>query len=78
MSGKKIQIVSPGFLQEQNLDLPKGTEGKGGVTRIFILIQGKVAGSLALSDTIRPESYKAIKALQKRNTKCWMLTGDNK
>ena len=78
VSGKKIQIVSPGFLQEQNLDLPKGTEGKGGVTRVFILIQGKVAGSLALSDTIRPESYKAIKALQKRNIKCWMLTGDNK
>jgi len=78
VSGKKIQIVSPGFLQEQNLNLPKGAEGKGGVTRIFILVEGKVAGSMALSDTIRPESYQAIKTLKKRNIKCWMLTGDNK
>jgi len=78
VSGKKIQIVSPGFLREQNLDLPEGAEGKGGVTRIFILVEGMVAGSLSLSDTIRPESYQAIKALQKRNIKCWMLTGDNK
>ncbi|QEN06787.1 copper-translocating P-type ATPase [Oceanispirochaeta crateris] len=78
VSGKKIQIVSPGYLQEQNLEIPEGAEAKGGVTRIFILVQGKVAGSLALSDTIRPESYQAIKALQKLNIKCWMLTGDNK
>ncbi len=78
VSGKKIQIVSPGYLKEQNLDIPEGAESKGGVTRIFVLVQGKVAGSLALSDTIRPESYQAIKTLQKRNIKCWMLTGDNK
>jgi Cu2+-exporting ATPase len=78
VSGKKIQIVSPGSLQEQNLDIPKGAEGKGGITRIFILVDGNVAGSLALSDTIRPESYQAIKSLQQRNIKCWMLTGDNK
>ncbi len=78
VSGKKIEIVSPGYLKEQNLEIPAGAEGKGGITRIFILVQGKVAGSMALSDTIRPESYQAIKALQKRNIKCWMLTGDNK
>jgi len=78
VSGKNIQIVSPGYLKEQNLKIPEGAESKGGVTRIFVLVQGKVAGSLALSDTIRPESYQAIKALQKRNIKCWMLTGDNK
>jgi Cu2+-exporting ATPase len=78
VAGKKIQVVSPGYLDEQGLTRPEGAEPKGGVTRVFVIAEGKVAGSIALSDTIRPESYKAIKALQKRGIKCWMLTGDNK
>nr|MDA3810570.1 HAD-IC family P-type ATPase [Spirochaetaceae bacterium] len=78
VSGKKIQVVSPGYLEEQGLEKPEGAGNKGGVTRIFILIEGGLAGSIALSDTIRPESYQAIKALHKLNIKCWMLTGDNK
>ncbi|GAB1483577.1 heavy metal translocating P-type ATPase [Treponema sp.] len=78
VSGKKIQVVSPGYLQEQGLEKPEGAGNKGGVTRIFILIDGALAASISLSDTIRSESYQAIKALHKRNIKCWMLTGDNK
>jgi Cu2+-exporting ATPase len=78
VSGKKIQVVSPGYLQEQGFKKNAGASNKGGVTRIFILVEGGMAGSIALSDTIRPESYQAIKSLHKRNIKCWMLTGDNK
>lgn len=57
-------------------DVPLSQVQKG-VTRVFILIDGSLAGSIALSDAIRPESYKAIEALHKRGIKCWMLTGDN-
>ncbi|ORC34706.1 copper-translocating P-type ATPase [Marispirochaeta aestuarii] len=77
VSGKQIEVVSPGYLKEQNLAIPEGAEAKGGVTRVFVLVDNTIAGSLALSDTIRPESYKAVQALQKRGIKCWMLTGDN-
>ncbi len=78
VGSKRIQVVSPGYLEEQGLDRPQGAERKGGVTRVFVLVDGEVAGSVALSDTIRPESYRAIQALKKRGIECWMLTGDNR
>ena len=78
VDGKSVQVVSPGYLDEKDLAIPEGAKAKGGVTRVFIIVDGTVAGSIALSDTIRPESYQAIKALHKRDIKCWMLTGDNK
>jgi len=77
VSGKKVQVVSPGYLDEQGLEFPEGTGAKGGVTRVFILVGDTLAGSIALSDTIRPESYRAVKALQDRGISCYMLTGDN-
>lgn len=78
VENKAIAVVSPGYLEEQNIEEPSGAARHGGVTRVFVLVDNKVAGSIALSDTIRPESHQAIKALQKRGIKCWMLTGDNR
>jgi Cu2+-exporting ATPase len=75
---KAIAVVSPGYLEENNIEEPSGAERRGGVTRVFVLIDDQVSGSISLSDTIRPESHQAVKALQKRGIKCWMLTGDNR
>ena len=75
---KPVAVVSPGYLEEKNIERPADAGQKGGVTRVFVLVGKRVAGSIALSDTIRPESYRAVKALQRRGIKCWMLTGDNR
>ncbi|WP_020614634.1 copper-translocating P-type ATPase [Sediminispirochaeta bajacaliforniensis] len=78
IAGRAIHVVSPGYLEEQGLRRPEHAGHKGGVSRVFVIVDGSVAGSIALSDTIRPESYQAVKALRKRGIKCWMLTGDNR
>jgi Cu2+-exporting ATPase len=57
--------------------MPSPSRALADVTRVFVLVDGDVAGSIALSDAIRPESYKAIEALHERGIKCWMLTGDS-
>lgn len=75
---KEIMVVSPGYLEAEGIDIPEEAAAAGGVTRVFLLVSGELAGSIALSDTIRPESYTAVKKLQERGIKCWMLTGDNK
>jgi len=75
--GQTVEVVSPGYLEENDVQRPEEADNKGGVTRVFVLVDGSLAGSIALSDAIRPESYKAIQALHKRGIKCWMLTGDN-
>lgn len=77
VEGRSVQLVSPGYLAEHVLSVPDGADHAGGVTRVFLIVDGTVVGSIALSDTIRPESYDAVKVLQKRGIKCWMLTGDN-
>jgi Cu2+-exporting ATPase len=44
---------------------------------VYVLVDGKVAGALALGDIIREESKKAISALKDMGIKCMMLTGDS-
>jgi Cu2+-exporting ATPase len=78
VEGRKAAVVSPGYLEEQGIEVPSGAEAKAGVTRVFLQIDGTVAGSIGLSDAIRPESHQAIRRLQDRGIKCWMITGDNR
>jgi Cu2+-exporting ATPase len=75
---REVAVVSPGYLQEQGIEAPQGAEARAGVTRVFILVDNRLRGSIGLSDVIRPESYGAIRTLQERGIKCWMITGDNR
>jgi Cu2+-exporting ATPase len=49
-----------------------------GKTVIFVLVDGRLAGALALADVIRPESREAITKLKAMGIQCMMLTGDNR
>ena len=81
VEGKEVKVVSPGFLREQNIDLtdkrvePLQAQGK---TVVFVLVDGKLKGAIALADIVRPEAKQAIDALKALNIRCMMLTGDNK
>jgi Cu2+-exporting ATPase len=81
VEGKEVKVVSPGFLHEQNIDLtdkrvePLQVQGK---TVVFVLVDGKLKGAIALADIVRPEAKQAIDALKTLGIRCMMLTGDNK
>jgi Cu2+-exporting ATPase len=81
VDGKEVKVVSPGFLHEQNIELsdqrvePLQAQGK---TVVFVLVDGKLKGAIALADIVRPEAKQAIDALKALNIRCMMLTGDNK
>lgn len=49
-----------------------------GKTAIFVAIDGKPAGLVAVADTIKPESVAAIAALRGMGIEVAMLTGDNR
>ena len=77
VEGKKILVVSPGYLKDENIPIPEGFTANDTETVVFVLINNELAGYIALSDKIRPESAEAIKTLKQNNIKSILLTGDN-
>jgi Cu2+-exporting ATPase len=81
VEGHQVQVVSPGYLREHQLDVddPRfaalSAEGK---TVVFVLIDGTLAGAIALADIVRPESQVAIARLKAMGIRSIMLTGDNR
>lgn len=77
VDGKQVKVVSPGYLKDKNLVVPEGAFSSKAETVVFILVDEKVAGYIALADAIRPESADAIKVFKKNGIKVLMATGDN-
>jgi Cu2+-exporting ATPase len=81
VEGKEVKVVSPGYLREENISLSDkriGQLSSQGKTVIFVIIDGRLKGAIALADIIRPESKEAISKLKEMGIRCMMLTGDNK
>jgi len=72
-----IRVVSPGYLKENSIAIDQAALSKAETT-VFVLVNNKVVGLIALADEIRPESAEAIKTLRSQNIKSLLLTGDNK
>lgn len=77
VEGKQIKVVSPGYLRDEKITIPEDAYSDAAETVVFVLIEGQLAGYIALADEIRPESAEAIKIFKKNNIKVLMATGDN-
>jgi Cu2+-exporting ATPase len=77
VEGKKVKVVSPGYLRDEKITIPEDAYSDAAETVVFVLIDGQLAGYIALADEIRPESAEAIKIFKKNNIKVLMATGDN-
>ncbi|NLB22864.1 MAG: heavy metal translocating P-type ATPase, partial [Clostridium sp.] len=74
---KHTMVVSPGYLRENKIEVPRELPEHGVSTDVFLIIDDKLIAAIGLSDRIREESYSAIKRLREEGIKTWMLTGDN-
>ncbi len=77
VEGKSVKVVSPGYLKDKNLPVPEGAFSSKAETVVFVMVNDKVAGYIALADAIRPESAEAIKVFKENGIKVMMATGDN-
>lgn len=82
VNGQQLAVVSPGYLEEQNIEIPDREEihslAAEGKTIVYVLVDDTLEGAIALGDQIREESYKAIQTLKEAGIQCMMLTGDNR
>ncbi|MFC1648440.1 copper-translocating P-type ATPase [Nanoarchaeota archaeon] len=81
-SGKKILVGSKAFMAKNNVDYGKLDEKISafedhGKTVILISVNKEIAGAIALADTLKDNSKKAVAALQKHGIDVLMMTGDN-
>jgi len=81
VNGKPVKVVSPGYVNEQEMEYSEdeveeiSSQGK---TVVFVIIEDKLTGAIALGDEIRESSKNAIQALHEMGIECIMLTGDNR
>lgn len=82
VNNKDVKVVSPGYLEENKIEIQQKEKieklSGQGKTVVFVLIDNKLTGAIALADIIREESKEAIKQLKELGIKPMMLTGDNK
>ena len=65
IEGRDIKVVSPGYLREQKIEVTDNRVGPlqaQGKTVVFVLVDGKLKGAIALADILRPEAKQAIVA----------------
>lgn len=80
VDNKTVMVVSPGYLRDNNIDIDDARieEFHGqGKTVVFLLINDKLKGAIALADIVREESKEAISKFKELGIKTIMLTGDN-
>jgi Cu+-exporting ATPase len=65
--------IALGSLEEQSKSI--ADDGK---TPMYIALDGKAAGIIAVADTVKEDSAEAIKVLQKMGIEVVMITGDNR
>lgn len=78
VQGKHIQIGNAKLLADMKLNAPQVTGGQlKGETVMFIVVEGVVAGYLAVADPLKKNSKEAVRQLKELGIEVIMLTGDN-
>ncbi len=83
VDGRQVAVGSARFLAElkigtDHLHADAERMRSDGATVVFVAVDGKAAGLLAISDPIKTETRAALEALRAENIRVVMLTGDNR
>ncbi|MFW6104061.1 MAG: copper-translocating P-type ATPase [Bacteroidota bacterium] len=77
VENQKVQVVSPQYIEEKQIDIPDKAYKNKQETVVFVMVDNQLAGFIAMADEIRKESYEAVKTLKNSGLKVYMMTGDN-
>lgn len=77
IEGKEVMIVSPAYLEKENIELENKPDQDKQETLVYVVVDNKAAGFVALSDSLRETSKEAIEKLRDMGIGSWILTGDN-
>jgi P-type Cu+ transporter len=80
--GKAVGLGNAMLMNELNIatqDLDRAAEAarQDGATAIYVAIDGRIAGVIAIADPVKPSAQAALQALRQDGLRIVMLTGDN-
>ncbi len=83
VEGKQILLGNARLLQERHIDLgdldtKSASFFEQGKTVMFLSVDGKAAGVIALADTLKTNIKEALQALHRMGVETIMITGDNR
>jgi Cu+-exporting ATPase len=82
VEGRRIVLGNANFLAESRistaaLDSDAERLRRDGATAVFLSVDGKAAGIIAIADPVKPTTAAALRALADEGVRVVMLTGDN-
>jgi Cu2+-exporting ATPase len=83
VDGREVVIGNARLMQDRNVSLNGLTEraaelAQEGNTPMFVAVNGRAAGIVAVADAIKPSARKTVRLLQERGIEVVMMTGDNR
>ncbi len=80
---QRLALGTASFLKELNIDTSALADGaeklrRDGATAMFLAVNGKPAGLIAVADPVKASTPAALQALAKDGIRVVMLTGDNR
>jgi len=83
VAGRRLHVGSGQFLSGHGIDAgplaePAEALRRDGASAIFVAVDGRVGGVLAIADQVKPTTPDALRALAADGVRVVMLTGDNR
>ena len=83
VEGRQLLVGNPLLLSERGVALDGAQESgvgfaREGKTPMYVVVDGRPAGVVAVADTLKPKSREVVAALRRMGLDVVMLTGDNR
>lgn len=81
INNELILLGNARLLENNQIKLPDRSEylklADAGKTLMYLVVSGVLAGIIAVSDVVKPNSYETVKSLKDMGLQVYLLTGDN-
>lgn len=82
VEARRVAVGNRKLMERENVSLTEFEEGAArladeGKTPMFVAVDGRPAGLIAVADTVKEDSIAAVRALERMGIEVVMITGDN-